>query len=438
MADELRHRLRRDARAAFDAAVAAVQPAALVPRMVRERDGALHAAGLLIERPRGKTVVAALGKAAGTLAATWLDHLPGWCDDLLVLAPHGAPVPDAVAAAAKVRRGRHPVPDADGAASAEALLELAAGLGGSDLLLVLLSGGTSALLAAPRSGVALEEVAATTRALLAAGAPIGALNVVRRRLLRAGGGGLARAAYPARTVTLAISDVIGDRPSDIGSGPGVEPPASDAAALAVLDRYVGPTAVPESARTALAADPHAGDRRWVERTAATVLAGNRTAVAAARSALATAGYRVRVEETPIEGEAREAGRRLAAAVDQPAGEGRPALVAGGETTVTVRGPGRGGRSQELALAAALALDGRDSAALLAAGTDGVDGASDNAGGIVDGGTAARIRAAGLDPLALLDANDSATALEAAGDSVRTGPTGTNVCDIVVVCRVLGP
>lgn len=438
MADDLRHRLRRDARAAFDAAVRAVHPAAVVPRAVRERDGTLLAPELEVERPRGRTVVAALGKAAGTHAAAWLEHLPGWCDGLFVLAPHGAPVPAAVLAAGAVHRGRHPVPDADGAASAEALLELASGLGGDDLLLVLLSGGASALLAAPRDGITLADVATTTRTLMAAGAPIDALNAVRRRLLRAGGGGLARAAYPARTVTLAISDVIGDRLADIGSGPAVEPPPSDAAALEVLDRYVERHAISPAVHSAIAADPHGDDRRWVGRTAAAILAGNRTAVDAARDALAVGGYGSRIRGSPLGGEARAAGRRLAAAAARTADGCRSALVAGGETTVTVRGRGRGGRNQELALAAALVLEGRDDTVLLAAGTDGVDGTSENAGGMVDGGTVRRIRAAGLDPAALLDANDSATALEAAGDAIRTGPTGTNVCDVVVICSSMKP
>ncbi len=432
MSDELTSRLRRDARAAFDAAVRTVHPATVVPRAVRERDGMLHAAGLEIERPSGRTVVAALGKAAGTLAASWLEHVPGWCDGLFVLVPHGAPVPEEAAAAATVRRGRHPVPDTDGEASAAALLELASDLGADDLLLVLMSGGASALLATPRAGVGLEDVAATTRILMAAGAPIGVLNAVRRRLLRAGGGGLARAAFPARILTLAISDVVGDHLADIGSGPGVEPPASDAAALGMLDRYVDRKAIPEAVRSALAADPGADDRRWVARTSAAILAGNRTAVGAARAALAAAGYVVRVEGSPLEGEARDVGRRLAGAAERMADGCRSALVAGGETTVTVRGPGRGGRNQELALAAALALDGRHGTVLLAAGTDGVDGASENAGAIVDGDTASRIRSAGLDPSALLDGNDSATALEASGDAIRTGPTGTNVCDVVVI------
>ena len=429
-----RDELRRLAHDAFTAAVDAVAPARLVPSAVTVHGGAVAVNGVPVADGNGRRVVVAIGKAAPGLAAAWLALLPGWADELFVLAPHGVPVPPRVAAAAVVRRGAHPYPDASGEAAARELLALAASLGADDLLLLLLSGGGSALLAAPENGLTLEAVTATTRALLRAGAPITAVNTVRREILAAGGGGLAGAAFPARVFTAVLSDVLGDPLPGIASGPTVPSPTSAADALSVLERYhleeQVPPPVARFLRQRAARTPD--EPPWTGRARTVILANNRTSVEAAAAAIARLGYTVTTPDRTLTGEARERGRQLAALAAAMAPPRPTALVLGGETTVTVRGTGRGGRNQELALAAAIAGAGRPGWALLAAGTDGIDGLSDHAGALVDGGTADRIRAAGLDPESALADNDSATALAAAGDAVVTGPTGTNVCDVTVV------
>ena len=425
--------MRFDALAAFRAAVAAVQPSRLIPAAVTVDGSRISIRSEALPEVGGRKVVAALGKAGPALADAWLDLLPGWADELLVLAPHGVPVSDRVAQTGEVLRGAHPTPDEQGEASCRRLLERAADLGENDLLVVLLSGGASALLAAPRPGLSLEDIRTTTTLLLKAGATIHRLNAVRRQLLAAGGGGLGRAAAPARVVTLVLSDVLGDPLPDIASGPTVPSPttAADAcrvlAGLGLLDTV--PAAVVDFLRHTADLPAAAG---WVERSRVHVLANNRTAVDAAAADLAGRGYQTTVEAASLEGEARAQGERLAR-LAEAAGSPRPAaLVAGGETTVTVRGSGRGGRNHELALAAALELSGRPPVVILAAGTDGIDGSTDAAGALVDANTPMRARLAGVDLAASLANNDSGPALAAAGDAIRTGPTGTNVCDLVLV------
>lgn len=216
--------MREDALGAFFAAVDAVRPGRLVPEAVSLEAGRVLLRGEPLPEARGRRVVTALGKAAPGLALAWMHAAPGWASQLFVLTPHGVPVPREVEETATVRRGAHPFPDASGEAAARELLALADGLSRDDLLVVLLSGGASALLAAPEPPLTLEEVAATTRALLVAGAPIRAVNTVRRQILRAGGGGLARMASPAPVVTLVLSDVLGDPLADIASGPTVPSP----------------------------------------------------------------------------------------------------------------------------------------------------------------------------------------------------------------------
>ncbi|MCG6962916.1 MAG: DUF4147 domain-containing protein, partial [Acidobacteria bacterium] len=320
-------------------------------------------------------------------------------------------------------------------AAARELLALAGSLREGDLLLVLLSGGASALLAAPEHGLALDDVLATTRALLSAGAPITAVNAVRRQILAAGGGGLARAAFPAQVFTAVLSDVLGDPLPDIASGPTVASPTTAADAAAVLERFGVAASVPAPVvrfLRARAGAAEAGDRAWMSSSRIVLLANNRTAVDAAVGALAAAGYDVMAPARPLAGEASARGRQLGGLATALAPPRPTALVLGGETTVTVRGSGRGGRNQELALAAAFQLTSARPAVLLAGGTDGIDGLSENAGALVDPGTAARITRAGVDPLAALADNDSASALEAAGDALVTGPTGTNVGDVTMV------
>jgi glycerate-2-kinase len=427
--------LRADALAAFNAAVAAVQPARLLPSAVEVHTDHLRIAGTDVPRPTGRLVVVALGKAGPTLADAWLEMVGDLAHLLFVLTPHGIPVTGRVARRAMVRHGAHPYPDAAGEASARELVRLARGLEADDLLLVLLSGGTSALLAAPEPGLTLDDVLHTTRALLRAGAPIGDVNAVRRQLLVLGGGGLARLAAPARVETLVVSDVLGDPLPDIASGPTVPSPTSKADAAAVVQRFGVEAEIPDAVITFFArpGGGHGDPTAWMESVRTVVLANNRRAVEAAAHELETRGYRVRVEEEHLTGEASQQGRRIGRMAAKGLGDGRRAWLAGGETTVTVHGDGRGGRNQEVALAAAVEIENpARPCVVLAAGTDGIDGMSDHAGGLVDPTTVRRLREAGLDPVDVLNDNDSGTALATVGDAIVTGPTGTNVCDLTAV------
>jgi len=426
-------RLRADAVAAFEAAVAAVQPKNLVPAVLRSMPDGVLVGDRPLPSASGRRLLVAVGKAAPGLARAWLQTLPGWSDGVFVLTPHGVPVPSELEAVAELRRGAHPYPDADGAASTRRMLELADGLGANDLMVVLVSGGGSALMAAPEEGISLEDVRSATKALLEAGAPITAVNAVRRQLLAAAGGGLARRAHPAQVVTLILSDVLGDPLPAIASGPTVPSPTTATDALAVLDRFAIRHTVPAAVTDFLEAATHAvDDGSWAATATTRVIGNNRTALGAAAGLLARRGYSTVVHGGHLEGEARERGTQLAALAGAFRARRAVAYIIGGETTVTVRGKGRGGRNQELALAAAVELEGGGRGVVLAGGTDGIDGLSDNAGAVVDPTTVARLAAVGIDPRESLASNDSGTALAAVGDAIVTGPTGTNVCDLTIV------
>ena len=426
--------MRADALAAFEAAVDAVRPENLVPSQISRFGEKVLVGGEPLPDAPGRHVVMAIGKAAPGLAAAWLATASGWTGEILVLTPHGVPASFEVEAHATILRGAHPYPDAAGEASTRRLLEVAATLGDNDLLVVLLSGGGSALMAAPEEGLELENVRATTKALLKAGAAINDVNTVRRELLAAAGGGLARAAHPALVRTLILSDVLGDPLADIASGPTVPSPTTAGDALAVLNRFGIRESVPGPviAHLEAAAPRTADDSAWATTTSTTILGNNRTAVDTTATELAARGYDVDVVSNPLEGEASERGCELGIAARTRESRAPTGVVLGGETTVTVCGGGRGGRNQELALAAAIEIAGAGNVVVLAGGTDGVDGLSDNAGAIVDSKTFERLRRAGIDPAGSLAGNDSATALDAVGDSIRTGPTGTNVCDLTLV------
>jgi len=340
----------------------------------------------------------------------------------------------------------HPLPDGRGLRAAEQVEALIRGAGREDLVLVLLSGGASALLPAPAADVSLEDKARTTDLLLRAGAPIRDLNTVRKHLSRLKGGGLARLAAPARIVTLALSDVVGDDPGTIGSGPTSPDPTTFADAIRVLERFGVAGQVPSPVRRRLEAGargarpetPKAGDPLF-RRTVMHVVGSNRLSVEAAAREAKRQGLRPLILTTSLEGEAREAARTLAAILRECAESGRPqsrpvALLAGGETTVTVRGSGRGGRNQELTLAAAAALAGFPVQAVVASlATDGIDGPTESAGGVADDQSAQRGAALGLPPIAaFLEENDAHGFFAALGDLIVTGPTGTNVADLVVL------
>ncbi len=342
----------------------------------------------------------------------------------------------------------HPVPDEAGHRGAAAMLELLAESASRDLVLVLLSGGGSALLPLPVPGVTLPELQATTELLLRSGATIAELNAVRKHLSRLKGGQLARAAAPAPLVALILSDVVGDPLDVIASGPTVPDPTTYADAWAVLGRYDLRSEVPATVSAHLRAGL-AGERPETPKPGAALfeqvhnqlIGSNRQAALAAVETARRLGYPTLLLTTFMEGEAREVARVAAALAKGLRRHGDPlkppaCLVWGGETTVTVRGAGKGGRNQELALAAAQALAGWEEIAIMALATDGTDGPTDAAGAVIDGSTVRRARELGLKPQAALDQNDAYPLLAATGDLLRLGPTGTNVNDLLVI--LVGP
>ena len=406
------------------------------------RGSRLLAAGESFSLGRGRLVVIAAGKAAPAMAAAAEDVLGARLTEGLAVS--NAPGPP-------LKRTRlllagHPLPDARGETAAAEVEALAEGLGLGDTLVVLLSGGASALLPAPVRSLTLADKAAVTAQLLRAGADITELNTVRKHLSRLKGGGLARKASPARVVALVLSDVVGDDLSTIASGPTVPDPTTYADALRVLaDRGVLDR-VPRAAREHLEAGargqrmetPKPGDA-LLRRVRTRVIGSNRLSVGAAAREARRQGLRPVVLTTRLEGEAREVARMLVAVLRECTESSRPAappvcLLAGGETTVTVRGDGRGGRNQELVVSAAAALaDFPVEAVVASLATDGVDGASDAAGGVADRTSLTRARALGLaPPAAFLAASDSHGFLAPLGDLIVTGPTGTNVVDLTVL------
>ena len=421
--------------ALFREGLVAVDASAAVQRAVVRYGDELSIAGVPLD-PRARLVVLAVGKAAAGMAAA-LERLAGERIDAglaVTKDDHGVPL-ERIA----LREAAHPVPDARSQRAAREAIHLVQIARREDVLVVLLSGGASSLLSAPAPGLTLADVAGTTAALLAAGVEIEGLNAVRKHLSAVAGGRLARRAACGRIEVLAISDVPGDRLDVIGSGPLAPDPTTYADALAVLDEAGLRDRVPAAVRAHLEAGargeaeetPKPGDPD-LARVRTTVLANNRMALEAVRAAAESEGRRAVVLEGGLRGEAREAGRRLAAQAGSQAGSRPVCLVAGGETTVHVRGDGRGGRSQELALAAALELEGRAGAAILAAGTDGTDGPTEAAGAYADGETVARGRARGVDAQAALADNDAYTFFSAEGGLFCTGPTGTNVMDLALL------
>jgi len=437
-----RARLRAAAEAILREALAAADPHRLVRRNLKVRGGAIEAGGTRHRLGRGRVMVVAVGKAAPAMA--------GAAEEVLGERLAGG-VAVTTATAATLERVRlltagHPVPDARGLAAAAEVEDLARDLGRDDLLLVLLSGGASALLPAPPDGVTLEDKARTTALLLRAGATIHELNTVRKHLSRLKGGGLAQVASPARVVTLVLSDVVGDDLSTIASGPTAPDPTTFRDALDVLRRRAildeAPAAVRArllaGARGALAETPKPGEPAF-RRVASRIIGSNRLSVDAAAREARRQGIRPLVLTTRLVGVGRVGARALVAILRVCVPSARPAappvcLLAGGETTVTVRGDGQGGRNQELVVAAAQALDGFPAPALAASlATDGIDGASDAAGGVADDTSVARAAALGLAPAsAFLAANDTRNYLGPLGDLIVTGPTGTNVADVVAL------
>jgi len=405
--------------ALFRSTIAAAQPRLCVPP---------H----LPELPSGRLIVLGAGKASAAMAAA-VEARYGAAGRIegLVVTRYGHGVP---CQRIEIVEAAHPVPDARAPAAAERMLALAAGAGPDDLVLVLMSGGGSALLALPQPPVTLAEFRALTGDLLRSGANIGEMNAVRKHLSRIAGGRLAAAAAPAPVLTLAISDVPGDDPSTIGSGPTVPDPTTLAEARAVLSKYA---IVPAPAIAARLADPanetpKPGDPSFV-RARFAMTASPAQALARAIARARAAGYAVHSLGDAVEGEARLVGHahaELARAIADGRGPVAPpcVVISGGETTVTVRGRGRGGRNAEYLLALAIALEGHARIHALAGDTDGIDGVESSAGAVCGPDTLARLGVAGLDAAARLDDNDAWTVFDRLGDLVVTGPTLTNVND----------
>lgn len=391
--------------------------------------------------------IVAVGKGAPAMARAALDRLGGRVRHAIVVAPeHAAAAHTPLPADPRVRAftAGHPLPTPESVRAGSAVAALADALGADDTLLLLLSGGASALLARPPAPLTLDDLRDATHRLLRNGAAIAELNCVRKHLDALKGGQLAARAWPARTVALVLSDVVGDALDVIGSGPATADPTTAADAVALLRaRGVWDTLTPAVRAhlgTPAADTPAAGDPR-LARATARVIGDGAVAARAARDTARALGYHARIVTTAMTGEAREVGARIAhaatdATIDAAGASdagGPRALVYAGETTVTRRGEdGVGGRSQELALAAAIALDGQPGVTLAAIGTDGVDGPTDAAGAIATGATLAQARAVGLHASDALRRHDAYPFWRAAGGLVVTGPTGTNVADLVVV------
>jgi hydroxypyruvate reductase len=404
-------------RSLFDAAIAAAQPALCLPKF-------------LPEPPRGRLVVIGAGKASAAMARVFEDHWPGPLSGAVVTR-YGYRVP---CRRIEILEAAHPVPDEAGLAASRRILGAVAGLTADDTVVCLVSGGGSALLTLPLDGISLADKQAVNRELLRSGANICEMNTVRRHLSAIKGGRLAAACHPARVVTLLISDVPGDNPIDIASGPTVPDPTTCADALALVKRYGMnlPASAMEALESGRGESVKPGDPR-LARAETHLITTPQTALEAAADAARAAGVTPYILGDAIEGEARDVGKVLAGLARQVATRGQPfaapcVLLSGGETTVTLRGQGRGGRNVEFLLSLGIALDGLPGVHALAGDTDGVDGVEEIAGAYLAPDSMQRAWALGIRPKDALADNDGHGFFGALGDAIVTGPTLTNVND----------
>ncbi|MDI6028134.1 glycerate kinase [Corticibacterium sp. UT-5YL-CI-8] len=402
----------------FDAAVAAADP----ERTIRDH---------LPEKPKGRTVVIGAGKGSAQMAAAFENAWDGPLEGAVVTR-YGFSAP---CERIKILEASHPVPDAAGLDASRALLNAVSGLSENDLVIALISGGGSALLPFPAGDLTLEDEIGVNEALLASGAPISAMNAVRKHVSGIKGGRLAQAAWPARVVSLVVSDIPGDNPALVASGPTVPDTATRADALRLIETYriALPEKVLEHIRSEASAAPLPSDGRFA-RNEVRVIASAAVSLEAAAAEARRQGVESVILSDSIEGEARDVGSVHAAIAREVASRDRPfrkpvLILSGGETTVTLRGKGKGGRNSEFLLAFAIGIDGVDGISALAADTDGIDGSEDNAGAFADGRTVARMRANGIDAKAKLAGNDAWTAFRSVEDLFAPGPTGTNVNDL---------
>jgi len=453
------NRLRTHLRGIIDQALDSVSPEALLARTLGPGailpDGPTELGTLWAEFLSGPSPlrVIAFGKAAPRMTRGLLATLPFGREAMgIVLAPAPSPPDSEIPRSFRQLTGGHPLPTDQGAAATREIIRLLEDAGPDDPVVVLVSGGGSALLALPQPGITIDDLRATTSLLLLAGASINEVNTVRKHLEVAKAGGLARTAFPAPVLALVISDVLGDPLEVIASGPLAPDPTTFSDALDILARRELLNRVPSAVRRHLSdgaaglhpETPGAGNPVF-ERVRTVVVGNLAIAAAAAAAAARRLGYRTHVPSLSLTGEARGVGRRLGALArcvrdsrDAKASgatgaqNGPLCLICGGETTVTVMGNGRGGRNQELVLGAAEDIAGMDGILIASFGTDGTDGPTDAAGGLATGSTLARGRAVGMDVTATLDRNDSYVYLRTLGDLIMTGPTGTNVMDLQVI------
>lgn len=402
----------------FEAAVAAADPELTIRR---------H----LPAKPKGRTIVIGAGKGSAQMAAAFEKAWDGPLEGVVVTR-YGFAAP---CERIKIVEASHPVPDANGLEAAKLLLETVSGLTEDDLVVALVSGGGSALLPSPAGNLTLADEIAVNEALLASGAPISAMNTIRKHISGIKGGRLAAAAHPARVVSLVVSDIPGDNPALVASGPTVPDEASRADALRLIETYriALPANVMAHINSAAADAPQPTDPRFA-RNEVHVIASAAVSLDAAAEAARKQGVETVILSDAIEGEAREIGGVHAAIAREVATRNRPfnkpvLILSGGETTVTLRAKGKGGRNSEFLLAFAIGIAGLQGIDALAADTDGIDGSEDNAGAFADGSTVSRMHAASVDAKAMLAGNNAWTAFNSVGDLFAPGPTGTNVNDL---------
>ncbi len=439
----LDRRARQLAIDALNAALEAVDPKAIIKSKVKIKGETLKIGKLTFNLSKFKnTYVVGGGKACGPMAEALVELLGDRIKEGAINVPHSST--SYRTGRVKLQRAGHPIPDQSGVKGAARMLKLVGKAEENDLVFCLISGGGSSLMPQPRSGISLEDKQKVTDALLKSGATINEFNTVRKHISGLKGGWLAKAAYPATVVNLILSDVVGDPLDFIASGPSVPDTTTFHDAIEVLKNYKLWSKVPDSVRKVLTdgerglipETPKLGDR--VFRKVHNIVVGNNfTTSHAAYKTFRKARVNSLLLTSTLEGQAREAGTMLASIAKEIVASGNPVpkpagVVAGGETTVTVAGRGKGGRNQEIALSAALRIGSMDGVVIASMSTDGVDGPTDAAGAIVDGKTLQRARNLGLSPREFLAKNDSYTFFSRLSDLVFTGPTGTNVCDVAVI------
>jgi hydroxypyruvate reductase len=434
--------LRWDARAIFDAGVAAADSYRAIERHVRVEKGTLFVAGKPYDLAQyERMLVFGAGKASARMAQALEDLLGNRIGRGIINVKHGHAVP---LRAITVNEASHPLPDEAGHQGARVMVDLAQAAGEGDLIFCLISGGGSALLPCPADGITLEEKCRTTQVLLDCGATIHEINAIRKHISKVKGGRLARSAFPATVISLILSDVIGDSPESIASGPTAPDSTTFADCLSIIRQYGVEARIPQAvadflrrgASGTVEETPKKGDAVFTN-VHNVIVGSSRLALEGARRKAEALGYKSLLLSSFIEGETRVVAALHGAIAKEIIATGNPVerpacVISGGETTVTIRGPGLGGRNQEFALAAAVEIVGLGDVVILSGGSDGTDGPTDAAGALADGNTVARAKKIGVDAQRFLRDNNSYHFFQPLGDLLVTGPTFTNVMDLRVV------